>query len=145
MKLSKNLTLQEAITSQTAERKGLNNTPSKAIIEVMKITAAKVFQPVRDHFGKPVRVSSFYRSPEVNEAVGGSSTSQHKTGEAIDIQATAGFTNAQIFEYIRKNLDFDQLIWEYGTTKEPSWVHVSYRANGKNRKSVFSIGVNKKF
>lgn len=145
MKLSENLTLREAITSQTAERKGLSNTPSQATIETMKITAGKVFQPVRDHFGKPIRVSSFYRSPAVNAAVGGSKTSQHRTGEAIDMQGTNGLKNSEIFNYIRKNLDFDQLIWEYGTAKEPAWVHVSYTTKRKNRKMVFAIGVKKNF
>lgn len=145
MKLTENLTLKEAITSQTAERRGLDNTPDKSTINVMRLTAERVFQPVRDHFGKPIRVSSFYRSPAVNKAVGGSATSQHRTGEAIDMQGTNGLTNAEIFEYIRKNLDFDQLIWEYGNSTEPAWVHVSYTAKRKNRKQVFAIGVNKKF
>lgn len=145
MNLSKNLTLREAITSQTAERLGLNNMPSNSTINVMILTAEKVFQPVRDHFGKPIRVSSFYRSPAVNAAVGGSKTSQHRTGEAIDMQGTNGLRNSEIFEYIRKNLEFDQLIWEYGTTKEPAWVHVSYTAKRKNRKQVFAIGVKKTF
>lgn len=145
MKLSKNLTLQEAITSQTAERKGLNNHPDQSTINVMKLTAEKVFQPVRDYFDKPIRVSSFYRSPQVNKAVGGSATSQHRTGEAIDMQGTNGLTNAEIFEWIRKNLEFDQLIWEYGNSTEPAWVHVSYTAKRKNRKMVFAIGVKKNF
>lgn len=145
MKLSKNLTLREAITSQTAERLGLNNMPSKSIINVMILTAEKVFQPVRDHFGKPIRVSSFYRSPAVNKAVGGSATSQHCTGEAIDMQGTNGLTNAEIFYWIKNNLDFDQLIWEYGNSTEPAWVHVSYTARRKNRKQVFAIGVKKSF
>lgn len=145
MKLSKNLTLQEAISSQTAQRKGLDNTPSKSTINVMILTAEKVFQPVRDHFGVPIRVSSFYRSPAVNAAVGGSKTSQHRTGEAIDMQGTNGLTNAEIFNWIRKNLDFDQLIWEYGNSTEPAWVHVSYTAKRKNRKQVFAIGVKKSF
>lgn len=145
MNLSKNLTLQEAITSQTAQRKGLDNTPSKSTINVMILTAEKVFQPVRDHFGVPIRVSSFYRSPAVNAAVGGSKTSQHRTGEAIDMQGTNGLTNAEIFNWIRKNLDFDQLIWEYGNSTEPAWVHVSYTAKRKNRKMVFAIGVKKTF
>lgn len=145
MKLSKNLTLREAITSQTAERRGLNNMPSKSTINVMILTAEKVFQPVRDHFGKPIRVSSFYRSPAVNKAVGGSANSQHCTGEAIDMQGTNGLTNAEIFYWIKNNLDFDQLIWEYGNSTEPAWVHVSYTARRKNRKQVFAIGVKKSF
>lgn len=142
--LSPNLWLNEVITSQTAIRKKIDNTPSEAVILNLILVAVHVFQRVRDHFGKPIRVSSGYRSPKLNKAVGGSTSSQHVTGEALDIQGTNGLTNAQIFQYIKDNLDFDQLIWEYGTEDEPAWVHVSYRKKG-NRKQVFAIGVTKSF
>ncbi len=147
MKLSKNLSYQEAIASQTATRHKIKNEPSSDVLERMKLVANKVFQPTRDHFGKPIRVSSFYRSPMVNRLVGGSQSSQHMSGEAIDMQGTNGITNAEIFEYIRKNLDFDQLIWEFGTSREPAWVHVSFRGatRGRNRKQVFAVGVRKSF
>ena len=144
MNLSKNLTLAEATTSQTAVRHGLNNQAPAFVIENLKLIAEKVFQPIREHFKKPIRVSSGYRSKELNAKVGGSKNSQHIAGQALDLQGTNGITNAQIFEYIRKNLEFDQLIWEYGTTSEPAWVHVSYNRHG-NRKQVFSIGVKKTF
>lgn len=144
IKLSQNLTLSEAITSQTAIRKKIDNTPSAEVISNLKYVAVNIFQKVRDHFGKPIRLSSGYRSPMLNKEVGGSKSSQHVTGQAFDMQGTNGVTNAEIFEYIKDNLIFDQLIWEYGNDKEPAWVHVSLRKSN-NRKQVFAIGVDKKF
>lgn len=138
--LSKNITLQEAISSQTATRLGIDNTPTPTIIENLKGIAGQV-QKIRDHFGKPIRISSGYRSPRLNRAVGGAKNSQHQTGEAMDIQGTNGLTNADIFHWAKENLDFDQLIWEYGTKKEPAWVHISYRRNSKNRRQILYIGV----
>lgn len=136
--ISKNLSLSECITSQTAERKKIDNTPNADVICALRLVAEKVFQPIREHFGKPIRVSSAYRSPKLNAAIGGSKTSQHVKGEALDLQGTNGVTNAQIYNYIKNNLDFDQLLWEYGTDKEPAWVHVSYKPKG-NRKQVLRI------
>lgn len=139
--LTKNLSKQEAVASQTAKRLGIKNEPTPEIWEVMKITAENVFQPIRDHFKKPIRVSSFYRSPALNKAIGGSKTSDHMTGRSIDIQGTNGITNKMIFEFAKNNLDFDQLINEYPDKYgEPSWVHISYRGPGKNRKQVLTIG-----
>ena len=139
--LTKNLSKQEAVASQTAKRLGIKNEPTPEIWKVMKITAENVFQPIRDHFKKPIRVSSFYRSPALNKAVGGSKTSDHTTGRSIDIQGTNGVTNRMIFEFAKDNLDFDQLINEYPDKYgEPSWVHISYRGPGKNRKQVLTIG-----
>lgn len=136
--ISANLSLAECVTSQTAERKKIDNTPSAVVICSLRLVAEKVFQPLRKHFGKPIRVSSGYRSPALNRSIGGSVTSQHVKGEALDLQGTNGVTNAQIYNYIKSNLDFDQLIWEYGTDKEPAWVHVSYKAKG-NRKQILRI------
>jgi zinc D-Ala-D-Ala carboxypeptidase len=134
--LSKNLTLAEAITSQTATRLGINNQPSPLIIKKMELVAQNIFQKIRDHFGKPVRVSSFYRSPALNKRIGGSTTSQHCLGEAIDLQATAGFTNKEIFEYVRLNLKFDQLIGEFPDANNNfEWVHVSFKEKG-NRNQI---------
>ena len=138
--ISKYITYQEAVTSQTAIRKGIDNTPNSNALINMQLLGIRVFDVVREHFKKPIRVSSFYRSLLLNNAVGGSRTSQHVTGEAIDIQATKGFTNSQIFHYIKDNLEFDQLIWEYGTKENPAWVHVSYKKSG-NRKQVLYIGI----
>lgn len=137
--LSKNLTLQECITSQTAARRRIDNTPPADVICNLREVAEHIFQPIREHFGKPIRVSSGYRSPALNKAVGGSKTSQHVKGEALDLQGTNGLTNRDIYDFVYNNLDFDQLIWEYGTDKEPAWVHVSFTKSRKNRKHVLRI------
>ena len=130
MKLSEHLELSEVIRSESAKRNGISNMPTPEHIENFKILAAKVFEPIREHFGVPIRISSGYRSSELNKCVGGSAASQHSSGEAIDIdQDATTITNKQVFEYIRDNLAFDQLINEFNY----SWVHVSYKANGKQR------------
>ena len=137
MQLSKNLSLAEVIRSETAKRKGVSNLPTEAHIENFKLLAEKVFQPIREHFGVPIHISSGYRSEALNKAIKGSNTSQHCTGEAIDIDMDAtSVTNAEIFEYIKENLNFDQLIWEFGTDANPDWVHVSYESTGKQRKQI---------
>ena len=133
-KISAHITYKEATHSNTATRKGIKNTPTDKQLAAMKTLAKNVFEPVRVHFDKPIRVNSFFRSVALNKAIGGSSTSQHCRGEAIDLDATRGFTNKEIYNYIKNNLEYDQLIWEFGTDNNPDWVHVSYRANGKNRK-----------
>lgn len=134
IKISKHISCKEATHSNTATRRGIKNEPSEKHIAAMKALAKNVFEPVRVHFDKPIRVNSFFRSGTLNKAIGGSSTSQHCKGEAIDVDATKGFTNKEIYNYIKDNLEYDQLIWEFGTDNEPDWVHVSYKATGKNRK-----------
>lgn len=137
MQLSKNLSLAEVIRSETAKRRGISNMPTDAHIANFKLLAEKVFQPIRDHFGVPIHISSGYRSAALNKAVGGSASSQHSSGEAIDIDMDGtSVTNAQIFNYIKDNLEFDQLIWEFGTDSNPDWVHVSYESTGKQRKQI---------
>lgn len=129
MKLSKNLNLAEVTRSETAKRRKIDNAPTDEHIENLRILAANIFQPMRDHFGKPIYISSGYRSEALNKAIKGSKTSQHCKGEAIDIDndnANNGVTNRDIFEFIRDNLKFDQLINEFPVKGEPSWVHVSY-------------------
>lgn len=138
-KISKYLTYNEAIKSPTAKRLGIENEPSPEQLENMKYVAREIFDPVRDFVGGPLHASSFFRSKELNDAVPGSSkTSQHMTGEAIDIDAdTYGYgTNAEIFEFIRTGLIFDQVINEYpDKIGNPSWIHVSKRRTG-NRGEV---------
>ena len=137
MQLSKNLSLAEVIRSETAKRRGVSNMPTDAHIANFKLLAEKVFQPIRDHFGVPIHISSGYRSAALNKAIGGAASSQHCTGEAIDIDMDGtSVTNAQIFNYIKDNLEFDQLIWEFGTDSNPDWVHVSYESKGKQRKQI---------
>ena len=129
MKLSKNLNLAEVTRSETAKRRKIDNAPTDEHIENLKILAANIFQPMRDHFGKPIYISSGYRSEALNKAIKGSKTSQHCKGEALDIDndnANNGVTNRDIFEFIRDNLKFDQLINEFPVKGTPSWVHVSY-------------------
>lgn len=137
MQLSKNLTLAEVTRSESAKRKGISNMPTPEHIENFKKLAENVFQPIRDHFGVPIRISSGYRSKALNAAIGGASSSQHCQGEAIDIDMDgSSITNAQVFNYIKDNLVFDQMIWEFGTDKNPDWVHVSYESTGKQRKQI---------
>ena len=137
MQLSKNLMLAEVTRSETAKRKGISNMPTPEHIENFKLLAEKVFQPIREHFGKPIILSSGYRSKALNTAVGGALSSQHCTGEAIDIDMDGTtVTNKQIFDFIKDNLNFDQMIWEFGTDSNPDWVHVSYESTGKQRKQI---------
>jgi hypothetical protein len=137
MQLSKNLALAEVTRSETAKRKGISNMPTPEHIENFKKLAENIFQPIRDHFGAPIHLSSGYRSAALNKAVGGSSSSQHCKGEAIDIDMDGtAITNKQIFDYIKANLNFDQLIWEFGTDANPDWVHVSYNSDGAQRKQI---------
>lgn len=137
MKLSENLDLSEVIRSESAKRNGISNTPTPEHIENLKALAENIFQPIRDHFKKPIRISSGYRSKGLNIKVGGSLTSQHSKGQAIDIDMDGtDITNRQIFDFVKDNLNFDQLIYEFGDEQSPDWVHISYNKNGLQRKQV---------
>jgi len=137
MQLSKHFELAEFIRSSTAKRAGISNMPTNAHLENIKLLCGKVLEPIRAHFARPIILSSGYRSSALNRAVGGSSSSQHCSGEAADIDMDGtNVTNAQIFNYIKDNLEFDQLIWEFGTDTNPNWVHVSYESNGRQRKQI---------
>lgn len=132
--ISKNLSLKEATRSNTARRLGIDNTPDGYATSNMEVLANKIFQPLREWVGGPIRVNSFYRSEELNRAIGGSSRSQHCQGRAIDLDDIHGHaTNAEMFEYIKENLNFDQLIWEFGDEENPDWIHVSYVSENQNR------------
>jgi hypothetical protein len=138
-KISEHLDLSEVMRSETAKRLGVSNTPTPEHIENFKKLAENVFEKIRNNFRVPIHISSGYRSVELNRAIKGSSTSQHCKGEAIDIDmdgSSNGVTNRMVFDYIIKNLDFDQLIWEFGTSENPDWVHVSYSSSGNQRKQV---------
>ena len=139
MKLSEHLDLSEVIRSESAKRNGISNMPTEAHIANFKLLAEKVFEPIRLNFRCPIIISSAYRSVELNRAVKGSATSQHCTGEAIDIDMDGtphAVTNKMVFNYIKEYLEFDQLIYEFGTDENPDWVHVSYESSGKQRKQV---------
>jgi zinc D-Ala-D-Ala carboxypeptidase len=135
--ISKNITYKEATRSDTAKRLSIDNTPDAEQLENMRRVAENVFQPVRENFDCPIYVSSFFRSEELNKAMKGSSSSTHMKGEAMDLDADVfgEVTNAQIFHYIKDNLEFDQLIWEFGTEEEAAWVHVSLSKNN-NRNQI---------
>lgn len=136
MNLSDNLSLAEAIYSATALRKGIANKPAQSHLINLKEVANNIFQPCREHFGKPLRVTSGFRSPELCRAIGSSSKSQHAKGEALDMQSTKGYTNKELFMYIKDHLDFDQLIGEFpDNVGEFAWVHCSYKKEG-NRGEV---------
>jgi len=137
MKLSENLDLSEVIRSESAKRHGISNQPTPEHIENFKLLAEKIFQPIRDYFKVPIRISSGYRSKELNAKIGGSASSQHCKGQAIDIdQDGTSITNRQVFDFIKDNLPFDQLIWEFGNDQNCDWVHVSYNSDGAQRKQI---------
>jgi len=136
MKISEHLDLSEVTRSDSAKRNGIDNTPTAEHLENFKLLAEKVFEPIRLHFKTPIFISSGYRSKELNAFIKGSASSQHCKGQAIDIDmdgTKCGVTNKMVFDFIKDKLDFDQLIWEFGTDANPDWVHVSY-AKGANRK-----------
>tara|TARA_R100001463_G_scaffold42546_4_gene89078 strand:- start:98 stop:556 length:459 start_codon:yes stop_codon:yes gene_type:complete len=134
MIISDHITYAEAIHSNTAKRRRIDNTPNPAQVEAMRLTAEKVFEPLRNWVGGAIKVNSFFRSIPLNEAIGGVASSQHCKGQAIDLDDVYGHkSNAEMFMYIRENLDFDQLIWEFGTDMNPNWIHVSYVSKEDNR------------
>ena len=133
-RISEHISFKEGIKSHTATRLSIDNTPREIDLINMKTIAEKVFEPLRDHVGGPIKINSFYRGPELNEAIGGSTKSQHCKGQAIDIDDTYGhMSNADMYKFIKNNLNFDQMIWEFGTDENPNWVHVSYVNEKDNR------------
>ena len=133
-KISKHISYKEATHSDYAKQYKIANKPSSEDIENMELLAEKVFEPLREWVGEPIRVNSMFRSPELNSALKGAPRSSHMKGQAFDITSMGGKTNLEMFHYIIENLPFDQLIWEYGT--EPKWLHVSYVNEKENRGQV---------
>jgi hypothetical protein len=134
-RISEHISYKEGIKSNTATRLGIKNTPDDYQITNMVNISVNVFEPLRKYVGGPIRISSFYRCEELNRAIGGSSRSQHCEGRAIDLDDTLGHkTNAEMYKYIKDNLSFDQLIWEFGDDTNPDWIHVSYVHPDENRK-----------
>ena len=137
MQISEHLSLAELIRSESAKRNGISNMPPPEHIANLKLLAEHIFEPIRVNFRCPILISSGYRSKELNAKVGGSNTSQHSLGQAIDIDmdgTSYGVENEEIFYYIKDKLPFDQLIWEFGNDKNPDWVHVSY--SDRHRRQV---------
>ena len=134
MSISKHISYKEGVYSRTATRLGIKNNPNAEQMENMIAIAEEVFEPLRAYVGGPIKINSFFRSPELNKAIGGSGKSQHCHGQAIDLDDTFGrCTNAEMFQFIKKHLDFDQIIWEFGDETNPDWVHVSYVSPDQNR------------
>jgi len=132
--ISNHISSKEGVYSRTATRLNIDNTPTDEHERNMVLVAEEIFEPLRTYVGGPIKINSFYRSPELNRAIGGSSKSQHCKGQAIDIDDTFGkMSNAEMYEFIKENLDFDQMIWEFGNDNNPDWVHVSYVSPEKNR------------
>ena len=132
--ISKHISNKEGVYSRTALRRGIDNTPTEEHKVNMVELAENIFEPLRMYVGGPIKINSFYRSPKLNKAIGGSSKSQHCNGQAIDIDDTFGrMSNAEMYNFIKENLDFDQMIWEFGNDSNPNWVHVSYVSPQDNR------------
>ena len=132
--ISKHISYHEGTYSQTGVRRDLDNTPDDGQLKRMEEVAENLFEPLREWVGGPIKINSFFRGEPVNTAIGGSRKSQHMKGQAIDIDDTFGHrTNAEMYHYIKDNLDFDQMGWEFGTDDNPNWVHVSYVSEDDNR------------
>jgi hypothetical protein len=134
MMISEHISFKEGVYSNTATRLGINNVPDKDSLVNMQVIAKKIFEPLRIYVGGPIKINSFFRSPELNKVIGGSSKSQHCSGCAIDLDDVHGYkTNMQMFHWIKDNLNYDQLIYEFGDDENPDWVHVSYVNDKHNR------------
>ena len=146
MKLSAHFDLAEFTRSESAKREGLDNTPTPEHLENIKTLCEKVLEPIRLKFG-PINISSGYRGKLLNHFIGGSVSSDHCVGRAADIgmdDMGTGVTNTEIFNYIKDNLDYDQLIWEFGNDAKPDWVHVGYRGKDNRKQTLRATKVNGK-
>ena len=134
MAISEHISYKEGVYSRTATRLDIDNEPNNEQMDNMCLIAQEVFEPLRMWVGGPIKINSFFRSPKLNKAIGGSGKSQHCHGQAIDLDDTFGrATNAEMYDFIKEHLDFDQMIWEFGNEDNPDWVHVSYVSEDKNR------------
>lgn len=139
MNLSKNLTVAEFEASPTATRLGIENKMNEEQLHNAQLLALKIFQPLREYRGKPIKLNSGFRSEKLNKKIGGSTTSQHSKGQAIDVPLTA-----EEFYWVKDNLPFDQLIWEFGTDEQPQWVHISYSQSQQRKQVLKAVKVNGK-
>ncbi|CAB4151970.1 Peptidase M15A, C-terminal [uncultured Caudovirales phage] len=135
--ISKHISWSEAVSSPTAIKEGIVNIPNASQIANMKLLAENIFEPLREWAKEPIKVNSMFRSEALNKQIGGAKNSQHcaNEGSAIDIDASGSKTNSDLFHFIKDNLKFDQLIWEFGNTNQPNWIHVSFRS-GNNRGQI---------
>ena len=132
--ISEHVSYKEGTYSVTATRLGVDNTHDDEQLTNMELIAEKIFEPLRKWVGGPIKINSFYRGLLLNTAIGGSKKSQHMKGQAMDIDDNYGHaTNAEMYHWIKDNLDFDQMIWEFGNDDEPNWIHVSYVSKKENR------------
>ena len=132
--ISKHISYKEGTYSVTATRLGVDNTPDDEQLKNMELVAEKVFEPLREWVGGPIKINSFFRGSKLNKAIGGARKSQHMKGQAMDIDDTLGkATNVEMFHWIKENMDFDQMIWEFGDDDNPDWVHISYVSPEDNR------------
>ena len=136
-RISKHISFDEATKSITAIRRGIYNIPSAEVLSNMELVAEKCFEPLREWYGKPIRINSFYRSAALNTAVGGSRTSDHVKGMAIDLDTTSNAENKKLFDWLKDNVEFTQLIWEYGDKSGPDWVHISYDKNNLKKQILY--------
>jgi hypothetical protein len=146
MKLSAHFALSEFTRSESAKREGLDNTPTAEHLENLKTLCEKVLEPIRERYGS-INISSGYRGKMLNHFIGGSVSSDHCVGRAADIDmddSGTGVTNTEVFNYIKDNLDYDQLIWEFGTKEKPDWVHVGYRGKDNRKQTLRATKVNGK-
>tara|TARA_R100001510_G_C7650954_1_gene208516 strand:- start:1111 stop:1581 length:471 start_codon:yes stop_codon:yes gene_type:complete len=135
--ISKHISYKEATASATALRRGLDNTPGPKELKCMQDIAKYLFEPLREWVGGPIKITSMFRGEPVNTAIGGSKNSQHMKGQALDLDDTFKHkTNAEMYHYIKDNLIFDQLIWEFGDDENPNWIHVSYVTHRENRRKL---------
>tara|TARA_Y100001938_G_scaffold143552_1_gene216484 strand:- start:18341 stop:18814 length:474 start_codon:yes stop_codon:yes gene_type:complete len=136
-RISEHVSYREGVRSRTADRLGLENVPNTEQLKCMKEVAEGLFEPLRKWVGGPIKINSFFRGEPLNTAIGGSKRSQHMKGQAMDIDDTFGHkTNAEMYHYIKDNLDFDQMVWEFGDEDNPNWIHVSYVTHRPNRKKL---------
>jgi len=143
--ISKNISWDMAVKSKTAEKHDIENIPNENQIQEMKKLAKNIFEPLQEWAGHPIHVNSFFRSPELCLKLKSKATSQHTKGQAIDIDSLGEKTNADLFNYIKDYLKFDQLIWEFGDDENPDWIHVSFVNEKTNRGNVLkAIKHNKK-
>lgn len=138
MQLTEHFALREFVISATAVRRGIDNVPPADAVERLRALCEEVLEPLRRRFGV-IRITSGYRAPAVNRLVGGASTSQHMRGEAADINVGSMETGRKMYDFARAHLDFDQLILERNEKTASRWLHVSYRADGKNRRQAFEL------